>query len=234
MGSAGVQGALWGAAAEDWAELAEPLQVPFFEAALDAIGIGEGTRLLDAGCGSGLALMLASNLGAVVSGLDASAGLLAVARERLPGADLREGDLEALPFSDGSFDAVTAFNSMQYASDPTAALREVRRVAVPGAPVAITTWGAPEQCEMRAVLGAIGSLLPPPPPGAGGRTRRPRRGSWPDRRANHRRTHAVHTRGRRNRCQIAPRFRAGAKSDRESGTRGNPRSAFARVRDRAP
>jgi SAM-dependent methyltransferase len=168
MGSAGVQGALWGAAAEDWAELAEPLQVPFFEAALDAIGIGEGTRLLDAGCGSGLALMLASNLGAVVSGLDASAGLLAVARERLPGADLREGDLEALPFSDGSFDAVTAFNSMQYASDPTAALREVRRVAVPGAPVAITTWGAPEQCEMRAVLGAIGSLLPPPPPGAGG------------------------------------------------------------------
>jgi hypothetical protein len=47
-------------------------------------------------------------------------------------------------------------------------LREIRRVAVPGAPVAITTWGAVEQCEMRAVLGAIGSLLPPPPPGAGG------------------------------------------------------------------
>ncbi len=39
---------------------------------------------------------------------------------------------------------------------------------MPGAAVAITTWGAVEQCEMRAVLGAIGSLLPPPPPGAGG------------------------------------------------------------------
>ena len=38
----------------------------------------------------------------------------------------------------------------------------------PGVRVAITTWGRPEQCEMRAVLGAIGALLPPPPPGAGG------------------------------------------------------------------
>lgn len=168
MGSAGVQGVLWGAAAEDWAALAEPLQVPFFEAALEAVGVGAGTRLLDAGCGSGLALTLAGKLGAVVTGLDASEGLLVVARERLPSADLRQGDLEALPFADDSFDAITAFNSVQYASDPTAALREIRRVAVPGAAVAITTWGAVEQCEMRAVLGAIGSLLPPPPPGAGG------------------------------------------------------------------
>ncbi len=113
MGTAGVQGVLWGAAAEDWAALAEPLQVPFFEAALDAVGIEQGTRLLDAGCGSGLALTLAMNLGAVVTGLDASEGLLAIARKRLPSVDLREGDLEALPFPDASFDAVTAFNSVQ-------------------------------------------------------------------------------------------------------------------------
>jgi SAM-dependent methyltransferase len=168
MGTAHVQGPLWGAAAEDWAELAEPLQIPFFEAALDALGVGNGMRLLDAGCGAGLALLLAHGRGAVVTGLDASAGLLAVARSRLPEADLREGDLEELPYADGSFDAVTAFNSVQYASDPTGALREIKRVAAPGAPVAITTWGTADQCEMRAVLGAIGKLLPPPPPGAGG------------------------------------------------------------------
>ena len=78
--------------------------------------------------------MLAARRGATVTGLDASAGLLDVARERLPEADLREGDLEALPYADDSFDAVTAFNSVQYASDPTAALREIRRVARPGAP----------------------------------------------------------------------------------------------------
>jgi SAM-dependent methyltransferase len=168
MGSAQAQGQLWGAAARDWADVAEPSQTPFFEAALDALGIESGTLLLDAGCGAGLALVLAAQRGAVVTGLDASAGLLAVARERLPEADLREGDLEALPYEDDSFDAVTAFNSVQYAADPTAALREIKRVARPGQRVAITTWGRPKQCEMRAVLGAIGSLLPPPPPGAAG------------------------------------------------------------------
>jgi SAM-dependent methyltransferase len=168
MGTAQVQGPLWGAAAQDWAELAEPVQIPFFEAAFDAIGVGSGTRLLDAGCGAGLALELAEARGAVTTGLDASAGLLAVARDRLAGTDLREGDLEELPYADDAFDAVTAFNSVQYTSDPTAALREIKRVAVPGALVAVTTWGTAEQCEMRAVLAAVGSLLPPPPPGAAG------------------------------------------------------------------
>jgi SAM-dependent methyltransferase len=168
MGSAAVQGPLWSAAARDWAELAEPVQRPFFEAALDALEVGPGVALLDAGCGAGLALALAAARGAVVTGLDASPGLLAVARERLPDADLREGDLESLPYADASFEAVTAFNAVQYASDPTAALREIKRVAASGAPVAVTTWGPPELCEMRAVLGAVGSLLPPPPPGAGG------------------------------------------------------------------
>ncbi len=168
MGSAGIEGTLWSAGAEDWAELWEPVQIPFFEAALDAVGTGRGTRLLDAGCGSGLALALAARRGAVVTGLDAAAELLAIARRRLPEADLREGDLEELPYADDSFDAVTAFNAVQYASDPSAALRELKRVAVAGAPVAIVTWGAPEQCEMRAVLAAVAALLPPPPPGAGG------------------------------------------------------------------
>ena len=168
MSSAQGQGRLWGAAAREWAELAEPVQAPFFEAALDALGI-ETAALLDAEGGAGLALVLAARRGAVVTGLDASAGLLAVARERLPAADVREGDLEALPYEDDSFDAVTAFNSIQYAGDPTAALREIKRVVRSGQRVAIrTTWGRPQECEMRAVQRAIGSLLPPPPPGAGG------------------------------------------------------------------
>lgn len=168
MGSAEIQGRLWGAAPDDWAELTEPTMTPVYEAVFDAIGVRAGARLFDAGCGAGLALQLADKRGAVVAGLDASAGLLAVARQRMPAADLREGDLEELPYSDESFDAVTAFNSVQYAADPVAALRELRRVAVPGAPVAVVTWAEPERCESRVVLAAVGSLLPPPPPGAGG------------------------------------------------------------------
>jgi ubiquinone/menaquinone biosynthesis C-methylase UbiE len=67
--------------------------------------VTSGTRLLDAGCGAGLLALLASFRGAEVSALDASPGLLAIARQRLPHADVREGDLEALPFADGSFSA---------------------------------------------------------------------------------------------------------------------------------
>src|SRR5438270_7229400 len=146
MGNAEVQGPLWGAAARDWAEIAEPGQIPFYDAAHDAIALTSGTRLLDVGCGAGLALQLAFRRGASITGIDASTGLLEIAAERLPDADLRHGDIEDLPFDDHTFDAVTAFNSVQYASDPTRALAQIKRVAKAGAPVAIATWGPAEQC----------------------------------------------------------------------------------------
>lgn len=168
MGSAERQGALWGAAAEDWADLNEPVGTPLYEAALDDLRVSNRTRLLDVGCGSGLALQLAAKRGATVAGFDASDGLLCVARARLPEADLRQGDLEALPWKSGSFDAVTAFNAVQYATDPGVALREIKRVAVAGASVAVASWGDPRRCEARVLIAAMGGLLPPPPPGAGG------------------------------------------------------------------
>jgi SAM-dependent methyltransferase len=168
MGSAQVQGELWGAAAETWAALQEPSGAPLYEATFDALGVGDGTQLLDVGCGAGLAVQLAAKRGATVSGFDASAGLLAVARDRMPGVNIRQGDLEELPYEDNSFDVVTAFNSVQYAADPLRALREIKRVATPSGIVAMASWGDPAKCEARVLLAALGSLLPPPPPGAGG------------------------------------------------------------------
>jgi SAM-dependent methyltransferase len=168
MGTAVVQGELWGAAPEDWADLQEPTGAPIYEAAFDAIGVADGCRLLDVGCGTGFALQLAHKRGAVVSGFDASEAMLRVARTRLPEADFRHGDLEALPYDASSFDAVTALNSVQYASDPVQGLREIKRVAVAGAAVAVATWGDPERCDGKVLIGAVGALLPPPPPGAGG------------------------------------------------------------------
>jgi SAM-dependent methyltransferase len=168
MGSAAAQGPLWGARARDWAELAEPAQTPFYDAVFDELKVGPGTRLLDVGCGAGLALALAAKRGAVVAGLDAADGLVAVARERLPEDDIRVGELEELPYADATFTAATSFNAVQYATDPVRALRELARVLVPGSPVAIVTWGDPARSQMREVLGAIGGLLPPPPSGAGG------------------------------------------------------------------
>ena len=126
MGSAAAQGPLWGARARDWAELAEAAQIPFYDAVFDAIGVGPDTRLLDVGCGAGLALTLAAKRGAVVAGLDAAEGLLEVARERLPEDDIRLGDLEELPYADATFTAATSFNAVQYATDPVRALRSWR------------------------------------------------------------------------------------------------------------
>lgn len=71
--------------------------------------------------GNGRAL-LASQRGAEVCGVDAAGSLLGIARERVVGGDFRLGDLEALPFPDGTFDVATGFNSFQFAATPVAAL----------------------------------------------------------------------------------------------------------------
>src|SRR5919198_2686775 len=126
MGSATVQGQLWGRAAHDWAELQEPTALPLWEAMLDAAAIGPGTRVLDAGCGGGGASMLAASRGAFVNGLDAAQALLAIARERVPDADFHVGDLEALPYADGTFDAIIAADVLPYVADPDTALAELR------------------------------------------------------------------------------------------------------------
>src|SRR5207245_6076009 len=155
-GTSAIQGPLWSDRADDWAEFMEPQMKPAFEAALDALAVGPETRLLDVGCGSGLALRLAADRGADVTGLDASAGLLAHARRRLPGAPIVQGELEDLPFEDGSFDAVPGFNSFQYAARPASALAEAVRVLAPGGRLLYLNWAPPEGCEAAAYLGAIG------------------------------------------------------------------------------
>jgi cyclopropane fatty-acyl-phospholipid synthase-like methyltransferase len=55
-----------------------------FDAVFDATGVGAGIKFLDIGCGSGLACTIAADRGANVCGLDASPGLLAIARQRVP------------------------------------------------------------------------------------------------------------------------------------------------------
>lgn len=168
VGSSAIQGPLWGERADDWAQIQEPLMRPAFEAALDALALAPSTRLLDVGCGSGLVLRLAADRGANVTGLDASRGLLDHAQRRVPGAPLVQGELEELPFEDGSFDVVTGFNSFQYATRPTVALAEAARVLAPGGRVLYLNWAPPEQCEAAGYLAAIGALLPPAPPEAPG------------------------------------------------------------------
>lgn len=167
-GSGKTQGELWGSKPKDWAEIQEGVCRPLFEALLGKIGVGPGTALLDVGCGSGMFCALAAERGAVVSGFDASSHLLAIARERTPRSEFRVGEMEALPYPDNTFDAVTGLNSFQYAANPVRALRDAQRVARSGAFVAMAVWGRKEDCEAAAYLAALRAVMPPPPPGAPG------------------------------------------------------------------
>jgi SAM-dependent methyltransferase len=159
--AARVQRRLWGTDPRAWAELAEAHNQPLFEAVLHAAGAGPGARLLDVGCGSGLTLVLAEERGAIPAGLDISPGLLQIARDRLPEADLRTGDMEYLPFGDGTFDAVTGVNAFQFAGNPQKALREAARVTRPGGRVVASLFAAPERSQGTVVHEAMNALIPP-------------------------------------------------------------------------
>lgn len=161
-GSALVQARLWGIRARDWAEIEDEGGRPRFGAVFDALGVGKDTKLLDVGCGTGLACAIAAARGAEVYGLDAAPGQIEIARERVPAGDFRVGDMQFLPYEDERFDVVTFFTSLFFAADQEATLREARRVVRPGGRVAVETWGSPSRPQaIQAFLAAVGPLLPP-------------------------------------------------------------------------
>lgn len=168
VGSASVQGDLWGVRARDYAEVQEPTFLPLYESVLARPEIAKASSILDVGCGPGLAAQVFSRRIGRVAGADATAPFIEIARRRAPGGDFRVAEMEALPYDDGAFDAVTSFNAFQYAASPVSALREARRVVRAGGIIVMAVWGLPESCEAAGHLKALGSLMPPPPPGAPG------------------------------------------------------------------
>ena len=131
-------GQAWGRKAWDWALLQEPLNANSFDLLHQRTSVGDGVRLLELACGSGLALQRAQARGAVCFGIDASEGLQAVAAERAPGVSLTLGDTADLPYDDDSFDVVTCVNGIQYGSEQ--ALVEVARVLRPGGRFGMAFW----------------------------------------------------------------------------------------------
>jgi SAM-dependent methyltransferase/alkylhydroperoxidase family enzyme len=129
----------WGRRAVEFATLSEPANCREYLAMHHRLRVDAGDRLLDVACGAGLAVELAGLRCARCAGIDASPRLLAVARDRNPDADLRVGDMHALPWDDDTFDIVTSFRGI-WGTTP-GAIAEVHRVLVPGGRVGLTVWG---------------------------------------------------------------------------------------------
>jgi len=128
-----------------------------WDAVADAAGVGPGTSLLDLGCGDGAFCAFAARRGAIVHGLDVEPDAIAEALRAVPGADLRLGLMESLPWANDSFDVVTALNAVQYALDPERALTEAARVVRPSGRIVICKWGPPAGNEFFAFLAAFGA-----------------------------------------------------------------------------
>ncbi|MCB1017893.1 MAG: methyltransferase domain-containing protein, partial [Acidimicrobiales bacterium] len=105
-------GDAWGRRARDWACLFEHYSIDAVTAVLERLEVAAGDHLLDVACGSGLAIRMAHARGLGTAGIDASASLIAIARERVPTSDLRVGTMFELPWADESFQAVTAVNGV--------------------------------------------------------------------------------------------------------------------------
>jgi len=112
--------------------------------AVEVAGIQAGERVVDVGCGTGNAALLAARRGATVTAVDPSQRLLDAARERAAaeGASvtLAVGEGARIPADDGSFDVAVAVFSVIFAPDADRCVAELLRVVRPGGRVVVTSW----------------------------------------------------------------------------------------------
>lgn len=128
-------------------------------------GVAGGQAVLDVGTGTGVVAITARRMGARVTGLDLTPALLAQARENavVAGYDdiaWHEGDAEALPFPDASFDVVLSQFGHMFAPRPEIAVSEMLRVLKPSGIIAFATW--PGEQLIGRQFSLIAKYVPPP------------------------------------------------------------------------
>jgi demethylmenaquinone methyltransferase / 2-methoxy-6-polyprenyl-1,4-benzoquinol methylase len=124
-------------------------------ALVKAVAPASGERVLDVATGTGMVAAELARSGCSVVGLDQSPEMLAAAAQRFAGADgdrveLIEGEAEALPFANASFDALTFTYLLRYVEDPRATICELARVLRPGGRVSSLEFGVPPRRRARA------------------------------------------------------------------------------------
>jgi len=161
--------AMWGAGPF---EVIAPTLAEMHEAIVEAADAGEGDAWLDVGSGTGELAFLAAATGASVRGCDLSPVLVETARRQAAERGLEipfeVGDVESLPYEDGSFDIVSSSVGAIFAPDHAKAAEELGRVCKPGGRLALTAWTA--EGRIGDFFRVIASYSPPPVEGAGAPT----------------------------------------------------------------
>lgn len=137
--------AIFDASADGYAATMAPSLRPVAAEVVGRAQLQTGERVLDVGCGTGIAAAAAHASGADVVGLDGAPGMIAIARRDVPAVDFQVGDFNALPFQDGAFDAIISSHALLFAEDRTAALREWRRVCRSGGRLSLSVPGPEER-----------------------------------------------------------------------------------------
>jgi len=127
----------------DYSVIATPLY-PTAEVLCDDVAFSSGRTVLDVACGSGNVAIAAARRHTDVTGVDYVPALLDRARQRAAAEGLeitfQEGDAEALPFADASFDVVLSAFGVMFAPDQERAAAELLRVCRPGGLIGLANW----------------------------------------------------------------------------------------------
>ena len=135
----------WQKVVKEYDDFFGSLTVQSIEPLLDATGIARGMRVLDVATGPGYVAAAAARRGAQVTGLDFSAAMVALAKSRYPDLRFQEGNAQALPFADASFDAVVTCFGLLHFPDADQALREAFRVLRSGGRLGISVWASADR-----------------------------------------------------------------------------------------
>ena len=131
---------------------------------IERLGLKPGDQMLDVACGTGNLALPAARAGARVTGIDIAPALVVqlAARAAAEGLTLeaREGDAEALPFADDSFDTVVTMFGAMFAAHPQQAANELLRVTRPGGRIGMANW-TPEGFVGRMLRLTVGYVPPP-------------------------------------------------------------------------
>src|SRR5699024_4878724 len=130
-------------------------------ATFSAVGAVGGERVLDLAAGTGTSSEAYADAGIEVVPCDFSAGMVAVGKQRRPDLAFVVGDATALPFADGSFDAVTMSFGLRNVVEVTTALAEMYRVTVPGGRVVVCEFSTPPNPLWRGLYGVYRDRILP-------------------------------------------------------------------------